>query len=173
MLEASGIEIRHVETPEDLDPIRELFIEYADSLGIDLGFQDFATELNTLPGAYARPTGRLLLARVGTELAGCVGLRSLAPGVCEMKRLYVRPAFRGQRLGQALAEAVIAEARQVGYTSMRLDTLPAMRDAQGLYRRLGFREIPAYRHNPVPGTVFLELKLSAARVDSGGPHSTF
>jgi len=153
--------IRQAQTPEDLQAIRELFAEYAVSLGIDLGFQDFARELSTLPGAYAPPAGRLLLGQVGSEVAGCVGLRPLEPGVCEMKRLYVRPAFRGQQLGQALAETVIAEARQLAYTCMRLDTLPTMRDAQGLYRRLGFRDIPAYRYNPVPAAVFLELELGA------------
>lgn len=153
--------IRQARTPEDLQTIRELFAEYAASLGIDLGFQDFASELKTLPGAYGPPAGRLLLGETGSEFAGCVGLRPWALGVCEMKRLYVRPAFRGQRLGEALVEAVVAEARQLRYTRMRLDTLPTMRDAQGLYRRLGFRDIPAYRYNPVPGSVFLELELGA------------
>jgi ribosomal protein S18 acetylase RimI-like enzyme len=154
-------DLRQAQTPDDLQTIRELFIEYAAGLGVDLGFQGFATELDTLPGAYAPPTGRLLLSRMGDEAAGCVGLRRLEPDVCEMKRLYVRPAFRGQRLGQTLAQAVIADARQLGYRYMRLDTLPAMRDALGLYRRLGFRDIPAYRHNPVPGALFLELELGA------------
>lgn len=151
--------IRQAQFPEDLQVVRELFLEYAAGLGVDLGFQDFARELDTLPGAYAPPTGLLLLSQAGQEVAGCVGLRRLEPEACEMKRLYVRPGFRGQHLGQTLAETVIAEARRLGYRYMRLDTLPAMRDALGLYRRLGFRDIPAYRYNPVPGAVFLELEL--------------
>lgn len=155
------VTLRQVQTSEDLETIRELFSEYAASLGVDLGFQDFTNELATLPGAYAPPAGRLLLGQVTGESAGCVALRPLAPDVCEMKRLYVRPAFRGHGLGKILAEAIVAEGRQIGYASMRLDTLPTMRDALGLYRRLGFRDIPAYRYNPIPGTVFLELTLGA------------
>src|SRR5437879_3875117 len=136
--------IRQIETAQDLEQVRALFGEYASTLDVDLGFQDFTTELAQLPGAYSPPRGRLLLARVGDDAAGCVGVRPLAGSICEMKRLYVRPAFRGQGLGHALIEAVLVEARQVGYLTMRLDTLPTMQLAQELYRGLGFREIPAY-----------------------------
>lgn len=142
-----------------LDLVRALFREYVESLGIGLGFQDFETELTTLPGAYAPPTGRLVLALVAEQPAGCVGLRRLEGHICEMKRLYVRPNCRGLGLGRLLAEAAIAGARDLGYRAMRLDTLPGMEDAQRLYQTLGFRSIPAYRLNPVPGTQYLELAL--------------
>jgi putative acetyltransferase len=138
-------------TPEDLRHARLLFEEYAASLGFDLGFQGFAEELAGLPGDYAPPSGRLLLAFVEGQVAGCVALRGLEDGICEMKRLYVRQGFRELRLGRALAEALIAEARGIGYARMRLDTVPSMERAQALYRSLRFREIPAYRYNPVPG----------------------
>lgn len=155
--------ILQAETPDHLRETRLLFEEYAASLGFDLSFQDFEAELAGLPGAYAPPRGRLLLAfhdREGGRPAGCVALREIEEGVCEMKRLYVRPDFRALRLGRALAEAVIAEARKIGYSSMRLDTVPSMGRAQDLYRTLGFREIPPYRFNPIPGTAFLELRLA-------------
>jgi GNAT superfamily N-acetyltransferase len=147
-------------SPEDLAQVRRLFRAYADWLEVDLCFQGFERELAELPGCYAPPAGRLLVAKVGGEVAGCVGLRPLEPGVCEMKRLWVEPGFAGRGIGRALAEAVVAAARDIGYRRMRLDTIPArMPAAQHLYAALGFREIPAYYHNPLAGVVMLELEL--------------
>ena len=142
--------IREADTADVAD-MRTLFEEYAHSLGIDLGFQDFEQELASLPGAYASPTGRLLLAADGASPVGCVAVRRLSDDACEMKRLYVRPKARGQRLGRRLAEAAIGFGRTAGYRAIRLDTLPSMGTAQELYRRLGFREVAPYRYNPVPG----------------------
>jgi putative acetyltransferase len=138
---------------------RTLLLEYAAALGVDLCFQNFSDEVASLPGDYAPPGGALFLAHCGTELAGCIALRRIDAETCEMKRLYVRPAFRGKKIGRMLAESVIDKARELGYRRMRLDTLPSMVEAQKLYRDLGFFEIPAYRHNPVPGSRFLELTL--------------
>jgi len=155
----SVAQIREAAGPEDVARARALFEEYAHGLGIDLSFQGFASELAGLPGDYAPPAGRLLLAFVGSDLAGCAALRSFAPGVGEMKRLYVRPAFRGQALGRRLAEAVILHARAAGYARLCLDTLPGMEAAIALYRELGFRPIAPYRPNPVPGAMFFEREL--------------
>lgn len=141
---------------------RELFLEYASSLGFSLCFQNFDRELAGLPGAYAPPQGRLLLAEMRGEVAGCVALHELEPTIGEMKRLYVRPNFRGKGLGRMLVEAILAEARKVGYQCIRLDTVePVMKDAVAMYRRFGFREIAPYRSNPIPGALYMELDLSA------------
>jgi putative acetyltransferase len=142
-------------TAEDFDEIRTMLREYAAWLEVDLCFQNFEEELAGLPGEYAPPLGRLLIA----EGAGCVALRRIEEEVCEMKRLFVRPEFRGSGLGRRLVLAIIDEARGIGYRRMRLDTMPKMDRAQGLYTALGFREIAAYRYNPEPGARFLELEL--------------
>lgn len=141
--------------------VRELFREYAAWLGVDLGFQNFERELATLPGKYAPPDGCILLARIGGEVAGCVAMRPLEPHVCEMKRLWVREAFRGRRIGERLSRAVMQRGAEIGYTVMRLDTLAHMIKAHELYRSLGFREIAPYYANPLPGTMYLEAALTA------------
>jgi ribosomal protein S18 acetylase RimI-like enzyme len=146
-------------TPADLELIRILFREYADSLGVNLDYQGFDEELRDLPGPYAAPSGTLLLARSGSDVVGCVGVRPIDDRTAEMKRLYVRPSGRGLGVGRTLAEAAIRFATVTGYDLMRLDTLPMMERAQELYRSLGFMPIDAYRFSPVPGTVFLELVL--------------
>jgi GNAT superfamily N-acetyltransferase len=147
-------------TQEDIEHARTLFEEYAASLGISLCFQNFDDELKTLPGKYAPPGGRLLLATENDELAGCIALRKLDDGACEMKRLFVRPAYRSQGLGRVLVNKIIDEARILGYTHMRLDTLPGLMDkAIALYRSFGFNEIGPYCENPVEGAKFMELEL--------------
>ena len=151
------------ETRADIEVARSLFLEYAASLGFDLGFQGFDDELSDLPGDYALPRGRLFLAVTGGGAAGCVALRELDADTCEMKRLYVRPAFRGKGVGRALAQRAIEEARSIGYRKMRLDAIESMREAVALYRSLGFVEIAPYRFNPVQGALFLEMSLSGGQ----------
>ena len=159
-LAETGAKLLQAQTPEQIAAIRELFLEYAHSLGFSLCFQSFDKELAELPGMYAPPEGRLILAECDHELAGCVALHKLKDGACEMKRLYVRPQFRGRKLGRALVDAVIAEARAIGYRKMRLDTIaPIMDTAIALYRELGFHEIAPYRANPIPGALYMELEL--------------
>lgn len=153
-------EIRAADTTRDLDVVRTLFREYADGLGVDLAFQDFEAELARLPGKYAPPAGRLLLAWKGEEAVGCVALRPIGcDKVCEMKRLYVRPHTRGEKLGRRLVERICQEAREAGYTQIRLDTLPTMTTAASLYSTLGFKAIEPYVFNPIPGAMFLALEL--------------
>ena len=137
-----------------------MFLEYASSLGFSLCFQSFDQELAGLPGDYAPPAGRLLLAEYEGKLAGCVALHKIDDEVCEMKRLYLRPAFRGKGLGRVLAEEILRQARAIGYRKLRLDTVePVMKDAVAMYRRLGFREIAPYRENPMAGTLYMEVEL--------------
>jgi GNAT superfamily N-acetyltransferase len=155
------VKVRHT---DQIAAAARLFREYADWLGIDLGFQGFEAELASLPGKYAPPAGELMLAcaRAGDAL-GCVAVRPLAgTAVCEMKRLYVRPVARGLGIGAALVAAIIRSAEELGYAEMKLDTLPSMPEALALYKRCGFSEIPAYYHNPVPGTVYLGKRLAPA-----------
>ena len=148
---------------EEINQARELFVEYSAALGVDLCFQNFDEELAKLPGDYAPPDGRLLLALDGAQVAGCVALRKIDTETCEMKRLYVRPTFRGTGSGKSLALAIIDEAWRIGYARMRLDTLPSMRQAITLYRSLGFKPTEAYRHNPVEGAMFMELDLGTTK----------
>lgn len=144
---------------ENLGHIRALFRAYVEWTGVDLSFQNFDEEFANLPGGYVEPDGSLLLALFDGRPAGCVAVRKLDDGICEMKRLYVKPEFNGQGLGKRLAQEIIAEGRRLGYAKMRLDTLEKMTAALNLYRSLGFREIDAYRFNPLPGTVYMELEF--------------
>jgi putative acetyltransferase len=156
----SVLTFAQVESPDQIAQARELFLEYAQSLGFSLCFQNFDKELAELPGEYLPPAGRLLLAEFEGQLAACVALHELSPGICEMKRLYLRPQFRAKGVGRALAERIIDEARQIGYQRMRLDTVePVMKDAVAMYRKLGFREIAPYCANPMAGAIYMELEL--------------
>lgn len=154
-----GLTIRQAATPQDMEEARKLFLEYAAWLKVDLCFQGFDAELAGLPGKYAPPQGRLLLARAGDEPAGCIALRPLAPGIGEVKRLYVRPAYRGRGIATRLAQELLDAARAIGYASLRLDTLAFMHEAAALYRSLGFVEIAPYYDNPLPDARYMELKL--------------
>jgi len=157
---SASFAIQPVRVPEDLKAVIALFYAYADFLGVNLTYQKFEAEMASMPGHYAPPRGELLLARGadGTAL-GSVGLRPLEDGTCEMKRLYVTPEARGLKLGQALADAIVAEARRIGYPEMRLDTLPKLKAAIALYQKMGFRRIAAYYDTPIVGTMFFSLKL--------------
>jgi len=156
---AVSLTVLQATTFQEMEQVRCLFKEYAASIGVDLCFQDFEQELKQLPGEYSEPKGSVLLAFHGSALVGCVALRPLASEACEMKRMYVRPQFRGKGIGRVLAQRIIGEARKRGYKKMRLDSLPAMTEAQALYRSLGFREIGAYRPNPIEGALYMELQL--------------
>jgi ribosomal protein S18 acetylase RimI-like enzyme len=156
----SQLQFCQAELPGQIAQARELFLEYAQSLGFSLCFQGFDQELAGLPGDYAPPAGRLLLAKYEGQVAGCVALHRLEDGICEMKRLYLRPQFRSKGLGRALADRILAEARQIGYQRMRLDTVePIMKDAVAMYRKIGFREIEPYCTNPITGALYMELTL--------------
>lgn len=155
-----GFSFSQAESPTRIAQASELFLEYAQSLGFSLCFQNFDKELASLPGDYAPPEGRLLLAEYQGKLVGCVALHKLEDGICEMKRLYLRQQFRGKGLGRVLADRIIAEARLIGYKRMRLDTVePVMKDAVAMYRRIGFREIAPYCTNPIAGALYMELLL--------------
>ena len=153
------IQIAEAHAGRNLQEIRKLFEEYAASLKISLDFQDFDDELANLPGSYVPPAGCLLIALWQGRAAGCVALQKIRNGMCEMKRLYIRPSLRGLKIGRALAEAIIEKAREIGYARMRLDTLPSMERATTLYTALGFRKIEPYRYNPIEGATFMELTL--------------
>ena len=151
--------IKQATLKEQIKKARKIFIEYANYLAIDLDFQNFEDELNTLPGKYAPPEGCILLAYHSDLLAGCVALRKFQDDICEMKRLYVHPKFRGMSIGKALSMEIVQKAKKIGYKYMRLDTLPFMKEAIMLYSGLGFKEIKPYRYNPFDGAKFFELKL--------------
>jgi putative acetyltransferase len=153
------VKLVHVDSTEEMPIVRRLFEEYAASLDIDLCFQDFDRELETLPGEYAPPAGTIIVAYCGQEIAGCVALRRIDETVSEMKRLFVKPEHRGRGIGRALAEAVIAHARDLDYASIRLDTLQSMTEANALYASLGFTECAPYRYNPCECPLFMELPL--------------
>ena len=149
--------IKQAESADEICQMRRLFEEYAEELDESLCFQNFQDELASLPGLYGPPRGKLLIALSGGAAAGCVALRPIEDGYCEMKRLYVRPQFRGNKLGRKLAEEIIGHGQQLGYSGMRLDTLQKLGPALRLYEQLGFKPTAPYNHNPLPGVVYLEL----------------
>ena len=154
------MKIQQAQTEAEIEMIRTLFREYVAFLNVDLCFQGFEEELAELPGKYAPPEGAILLGLIDDEAVGCVALRKINEGVCEMKRLYVKPKARGTGLGRKLVDDIIAIAREHGYVLMRLDTLDTLTDAMNLYQRLGFRQIAPYYENPLPGAIYWELTLS-------------
>ncbi len=158
---AGGVQIvtKKAVTDADFDIAKDLILEYSRRLGIDFSFQDFEKEIREFPGEYSEPAGAILLGFVRGKVGGCVALKPLGEKDCEMKRLYVKPEFRGISLGYCLVEDIISEARRIGYRSMKLDTLDKMRAARALYAKFGFAEIPAYRHNPLKGARFMQLYL--------------
>lgn len=160
---AAVISLRPAQFPADLQTVRQLFLEYQAGLGIDLCFQGFDAELAELPGAYSPPAGTLLLACIDGEPAGCCAMRPLYNtdhlNACEMKRLFVRPAFRGFGLGRLLVERVLSDGQLSGYTTMLLDTLSDMETARALYQEMGFVEVAPYYHNPIPGAHYLKVDL--------------
>ena len=153
------IKVIHAESKEEIDHARELVKEYAISLDFDLCYEGFEKELAEFPSKYAPPDGCLLLALNGIQRAGCVALRKIVDGICEMKRLYVRPEFRRKGIGKVLAVTIIEEARNRGYKYMRLDTISSMREAIELYRTLGFKDIEPYCYNPSKSAIYMELTL--------------
>jgi len=153
------MKLDQAETPDEIEEVRRLLREYEASLGASLCFQGFERELAELPGEYAPPGGRLWMALAADQAVGCVALRRVDDETCEMKRLYLRPGFRGRGAGRLLAVAIIGEARKIGYKKMRLDTLAEMREARTLYESLGFKRIEPYYHNPMQGAIFMELAL--------------
>ena len=153
------VKITEANTEEFIERAKELIREYAQSLQFDLKFQDFDKEMEDFPGQYASPTGCLYIALDENQPIGCVALRDLGQGICEMKRLYVKQLFRGQKVGKLLAEIAIKAAKDMGYDYMRLDTVPSMKQANMLYKVLGFKNIVPYRFNPIEGATFFELNL--------------
>jgi len=160
---AADVELRQVEQEQEYAILRELITEYAVWLGADLSFQNLETELTSLPSMYGPPAGRARIATLGGNVLGCVAVRSLGDDVCEMKRLWVRPHGRGRGTGSKLAGQIIADARELGYRRMRLDTLSTMTPAMTLYRSLGFTECEPYYHNPLPNVVYFEMELTPER----------
>jgi putative acetyltransferase len=162
----NSVSIIQAESPNDILRLRELFLEYARGLNFSLCFQGFDQELSDLPGAYRPPDGRALLALYQTEICGCVALRKIADGIGELKRLYVRSAFRGKGIGKKLAQAVLDESASIGYAKIRIDTLASMKEAIDLYQSLGFVRIEAYYPNPIESAIFLERTLAGPPGDS-------
>ena len=160
------VKLIEANSEKHLEHIRELFKEYAESLGFTLDFQNFNKELAELPGEYAPPAGRLILALWDDEIAGCVALRKFKDTICEMKRMYVKARFRRKGIGRQLAENIVKEARKIGYTHMRIDTIETMKQANSLYKSMGFKEIKPYRYNPIKGAKYMELSLKDCTMDN-------